>query len=248
MDMTVSNYFYDNTKTGQATPLEVWIGQFGPLPQHAYPPTTTGPLTNITSYPTNSENVHIATQPSSSDVQQMGELSSSSPSAGEFIADGHISSSRYPLSSVHTHVVVTLPPVADIVKTLRSDLVYSVHNGNTGDVVRSKAEGEATSMSSSSSAPAGQISSQQMGSNSPSHADLRGISLPILFVRSVDGVGYHSGRNVTCENVFDTLDLNSTTNHSSNHNNVDNNATWLAAAQAAVQADSGMHGWTLRIL
>ncbi len=38
----------------------------------------------------------------------------------------------------------------------------------------------------------------------PSEGSVAGRSLPLLFIRSCDGVGYHSGRTITCENVFGT--------------------------------------------
>lgn len=68
-----------------------------------------------------------------------------------------------------------------------------------------------------------------------------GRSLPLLFIRSVDGVGYHSGRTVTCENVFQGVDI---ANHPPN---VD--PGWLAAAQASsVDGNNPYNGWTLRVM
>lgn len=70
---------------------------------------------------------------------------------------------------------------------------------------------------------------------------INGRSLPLLFIRSADGVGYHSGRTVTCENVFQGVDI---ANHPPN---VD--PGWLAAAQAAsVDGNNPYNGWTLRVM
>lgn len=70
-------------------------------------------------------------------------------------------------------------------------------------------------------------------------------TLPLLFIRSADGVGYHSGRTVTCENAFHNVDLG--TIPGGRPPNVD--PGWLAAAQAAAAVDgNGLHGWTLRVM
>lgn len=70
---------------------------------------------------------------------------------------------------------------------------------------------------------------------------INGRSLPLLFIRSADGVGYHSGRTVTCENLFQGVDI------ASHPPSVD--PGWLAAAQAAtVDGNNPYDGWTLRVM
>jgi recombining binding protein suppressor of hairless len=71
----------------------------------------------------------------------------------------------------------------------------------------------------------------------PPPQDLVGRTLPLLFIRAYDGVGYHSGRTITLENIFAQLNL-------AHAPGVD--ANWLSAAQQAVGTELG--GWTLRVL
>lgn len=71
--------------------------------------------------------------------------------------------------------------------------------------------------------------------------NIAGRSLPLLFIRGADGIGYHSGRTITCENVF--MDMNNPVNPQGGTPD----AAWLAAAQSAA-ADDSIHGWTLRVL
>ena len=47
VELTVSNFFYENPKTGHASALEVWLGDIGPLQLRVYPVQAPGPLTNI---------------------------------------------------------------------------------------------------------------------------------------------------------------------------------------------------------
>jgi len=80
----------------------------------------------------------------------------------------------------------------------------------------------------------------------PKPSPITSRTLPLLFIRSADGVGYHSGRTVTCENAFQNVDLSNIPG--GRPPNVD--PGWLAAAQAAAASDgsSGLHGWTLRVM
>jgi recombining binding protein (suppressor of hairless) len=82
-------------------------------------------------------------------------------------------------------------------------------------------------------------------------------SLPLLFVRPTDRVGYHSGRSVLCENVFAGMNGNENTPQGGNPPGVGMLANtsgpsdeWMKAAQAAAAsvADGALHGWTLRIV
>jgi recombining binding protein (suppressor of hairless) len=74
----------------------------------------------------------------------------------------------------------------------------------------------------------------------PSPQEVLGRTIPLLFIRSYDGVGYHSGRSITLENVFAQLDLG----HGGPPPGME--AGWLNAASQAVGTELG--GWTLRIL
>ncbi|KAF9474088.1 hypothetical protein BDN70DRAFT_866678 [Pholiota conissans] len=132
------------------------------------------------------------------------------------------SPSRYIPSPLHTIVIVEMPPLGDVIKALEDDALPTPNPANG-----TKSE------SSSSSAPP-----------PPPMPAIAGRSLPLLFIRASDGVGYHSGRTIACENVFQAMDLGSLANPA----NGPVDASWVAAAQAAAVADGGMHGWTLRVM
>ena len=74
--------------------------------------------------------------------------------------------------------------------------------------------------------------------------DIAGRSLPLLFIRSLDGVGYHSGRVIAADNVLHQMDLSDPVRANGE------GGEWLAAAQAAARLseDSNLHGWNLKVL
>lgn len=123
-------------------------------------------------------------------------------------------------------VVIELPPVQDIVRALQEE-VKRLENGVNPPTESPNAAGNGNA------------------SENDANVDITGRTLPLLFIRGFDGVGYHSGRSVACENVFQGIDLNA----ASAGNGPD--APWLAAAQAAAQAagvDGSIQGWTVRVL
>ncbi|KAI5123772.1 hypothetical protein M0805_000361 [Coniferiporia weirii] len=128
-----------------------------------------------------------------------------------------------PTGPFHTNVSVDMPPVQDIVKALQKEA------RRLQGVASASADGADPSGSGDDAAE--------------TPVNIAGRSLPLLFIRGADGVGYHSGRTITCENVFQGMDLN---NPPAGPGGGPDPA-WLAAAQAAT-ADGGMHGWTLRVL
>lgn len=135
------------------------------------------------------------------------------------------SPSRYIPSPLHTIVIVEMPPLADVIKALEDDALPTPNVANGSKPQTPHAEPSAP--------PA------------PPMPSIAGRSLPLLFIRASDGVGYHSGRTIACENVFQAMDLNNPSNH-----NVAGGmeATWMAAAQAAAHVEGGLHGWTLRVM
>ncbi|KDQ63509.1 hypothetical protein JAAARDRAFT_119629 [Jaapia argillacea MUCL 33604] len=225
LDLTVSNFFYEDPKTRTQTPLEVYLGNLGPLRQRVYQATPPGPLTNISPF------VHSLTGPdtsgSSGDTGASGQMSQM-PGPPRFIPSGPL----------HTIVVVEMPPLPDIIKALEEDA--SAANGDESK----------PSPRRDPSTPGSSSSQHERGTNggAPSPASIAGRSLPLLFIRAYDGVGYHSGRTVTVENMFHSMDIGNLTSGapSAPTNGLDNG--WLAAAQAAAAAEGGMHGWTLRVL
>ncbi|KAI0830606.1 hypothetical protein BC628DRAFT_1312458 [Trametes gibbosa] len=124
--------------------------------------------------------------------------------------------------NVHALIVVEMPPIADILKALREDALAPNGEAN-GD----------------SSQP--DISASRTGDLM---RDISGRSLPLLFIRACDGVGYHSGRVIAADNVLHAMDLSNPVRPGGE------GGDWLAAAQAAARLsdDTSMHGWNLKVL
>ena len=122
-----------------------------------------------------------------------------------------------------------MPPLADVIKALEEDALPLNEDGTGSD----------------QHSPNEASGNQQTANGTGSPPSIAGRSLPLLFIRASDGVGYHSGRTIACENVFQSLDLMSNTTNAQAAN-IDSG--WLAAAQAAAAADGGLHGWTLRVM
>lgn len=134
VELTVSNFFYEDPKGKGAVPLDVYLGNLGPLRARVYQPNQPGVLTSVSGF-----SDHPGPQPSEQTQSQ-------------FVSSGVL----------HTIVMVEMPPLGDVLKALEEDAL------------------------------------------APSEGSVAGRSLPLLFIRSCDGVGYHSGRTITCENVFGT--------------------------------------------
>lgn len=140
---------------------------------------------------------------------------------------------------LHTIVVVEMPPLQDVIKALEDDPLPP-HPEPQGS--RQSPEGGSATHEGRN----GNGALPAAPAPPPPPPSMAGRSLPLLFIRASDGVGYHSGRTIACENVFQGVDLNAmAAANSSNGPPVDPN--WLAAAQAAA-AESGLHGWTLRVM
>lgn len=135
-------------------------------------------------------------------------------------------SSRYqPPGPIHTIVVVEMPAIEDMIKALEEDIPPTT-NGDSSSKSRASPNGD--------------------GAPKPDGQSIAGRSLPLLFIRPSDGVGYHSGRAIACENVFQTMDLAGMSGANPGTGSIDTG--WLAAAQAAAAAEGGLHGWTLRVI
>lgn len=202
LDMTVSNFYYVHPKTGAHTPLDVYLGNIGPLPFSVYPDKFS-PLTSISPF------VH------SHGPGQNGGPSTEvaeSPLGSRYITSGH----------THTMLIVDLPPLAEIMKAVEDESAEERESGSS----RTRGDREDSGVVT--------IAAPQA---------LAGRSLPLLFIRSADGVGYHSGRTVAIENLFQEM---SGLGGDASGSGVE--TQWLAAAQAAAAADGGLHGWTLRVV
>ncbi|KAF8898853.1 hypothetical protein BD779DRAFT_1485864 [Infundibulicybe gibba] len=210
VELTVSHFFYENPNTRTQTPLDVYLGNLGPLRHRVYQASPPGQLTSIDGPPSDSG-------------------SPNTPTTGQ---------PRYvPSGPLHTIVIVEMPPLADVIKALEEDALPP--NADTAS-------------NSQHTPPAGPQSHEgQNGAVVPS-PPIAGRSLPLLFIRASDGVGYHSGRTIACENVFQAMDLGSLAGNPTNPSGANIDTGWLAAAQAAAAAaaaaDGGMNGWTLRVM
>ncbi|KIY50570.1 hypothetical protein FISHEDRAFT_38917 [Fistulina hepatica ATCC 64428] len=129
-----------------------------------------------------------------------------------------------PPGPVHTIVVVELPPIVDILQ----------RQSSPPSTTESAAEGASPQSPSTTAAS----SKRQL----PSPASIAGRNLPMLFIRPSDGVGYHSGRTITCDYMFPNVDLNALPPLGSGMYD----QAWLAAAHAA--ATNPAQAWSLRVM
>ncbi|KAJ6604544.1 hypothetical protein DFH09DRAFT_1123054 [Mycena vulgaris] len=211
IELTVANFFYADPTTGAHTPLDVYLGNIGPLRHRVYQATPPGPLTNISPF----------VNRTGGNVMDNTEPAPSSPTSP-------IATPRFSTGPLHAIVIVEMPSLADVIKALEEDALPTRPDDTP-----------------SNSRPSPPTDNTQPNGVSP--PSIAGRSLPLLFIRPTDGVGYHSGRTIACENVFQTMEMGNMAGNSSNAGgNVDTG--WLAAAQAAAAADGGLHGWTLRVL
>ncbi|OBZ78791.1 Transcription factor cbf11 [Grifola frondosa] len=207
VELTAANFFYEDPKTKAPVPLDVYLGNLGPLRLRIYQTPPTGVLGIMDPF------ISVPPPPPNPD----GTPAPPQIAPVDFPATRHL-----PSANPHTVVVVFLPPMAEVIKAMEEDALPIGEDASTD--TRSPRNGE-------SSASGGKRTS----------TSVNGRSLPILFIRAFDGVGYHSGRAISAENVFQTMDL-------SNPAATADNSGWLAAAQAAATVDGGLHGWTLRVI
>ena len=154
--------------------------------------------------------------------------------AREQVVGGAPSAEQNPVAfgingATHITVMVKMPEMAELLKAIQDDLEPPTAEEKAG-------KDEPKKDRTKSNEPV----------LKPENAHhVAGRSLPLLFVRSHDGIGYHSGRAIACENVFQTMDIAGMAGPGSGSGL---NTDWLAAAQAAATVDNGMHGWTLRVI
>ncbi|EMD41995.1 hypothetical protein CERSUDRAFT_110536 [Gelatoporia subvermispora B] len=218
LELTASNFFYEDPKTRAQVPLDIYLGNIGPLRHRVYQATPPGPMTNIATF------VNGSSGPTHGPAGEL--IASSGPHYSPDM--GHHPQRYSHAGHLHTIVHVDLPPVADVLKALQDDAVAS------GDV-------------ESSSPRNGNGESTPSGSQRIKPETIAGRSLPLLFIRAFDGVGYHSGRAIACENVFHNIDLGNVGNAATTPPAV-NGGLMAAAQEAANQVDDGLYGWTLRVI
>ncbi len=200
LELTIANFFYDEPRSQGQRALDIYLGNLGPLPCRIYKAPPPGPLTNVVGMQPPPPHPHY--------IQEIG--MDGVPRADD--NQPNMFTQDYMMPPIHNIVMVDLPPMEDIVKTLEEETA----NAPNGDPEGGPTNGAERAVASAS-----------------------GRSLPLLFIRSYDGVGYHSGRSLQLENVFQGMDL-------AGGAAVDQ--AWLAAAQAAATVEGGLHGWTLRVL
>ncbi|PFH54770.1 hypothetical protein AMATHDRAFT_44569 [Amanita thiersii Skay4041] len=223
VELTVSNFFYEHPTTRQQTPLDVYLGNLGPLRHRVYQATPPGPLTNISSF------VPPMSAPGMDSGPPPPQPPPTDPSTGSPVSPNPGPPRYMPAGPLHTIVIVEMPALGDIIKALQDDTL--VPNGeSSGSNSRRTPEGTET----------------RSGGHPPSTPSITGRTLPLLFIRSSDGVGYHSGRTIACESVFQSIDLGGMAAHPPNAPGT-LDANWLAAAQAAAVAAEGSI-WTLRVM
>ncbi|KAI0652143.1 hypothetical protein C8Q79DRAFT_896911 [Trametes meyenii] len=212
LEMTAANFFYEDPKTKHHVPLDVYIGNIGPLRLRLYNQT---PATIDGHFNPNQPFIPVPALPGQAGIPVYA--SNLENRTEHFQAVINVPNRNY-----HALIVVEMPPVADILKALREDAL-PVNGEGAGDSSQVDAAGHRTS---------------------DLMRDVAGRSLPLLFIRSYDGVGYHSGRVIAAENVLHAMDLSNPVRAGGE------GGEWLAAAQAAARLsdDTSMHGWNLKVL
>jgi recombining binding protein (suppressor of hairless) len=224
LELTVSNFFYDDVNSRQRLPLDIYLGSLGPLRARVYEAAPPGPLTNISSF-----------GPGGTEGGAMPEI-------------GNPNTQRYIHSPLHTIVIVELPALTDVVAALQEPPRPATpaeggddsHKANGKELESGKSEARTPPQQQAVPPPHTSLS----GGVVP--PELAGRSLPLLFIRSSDGIGYHSGRTVAVENVFHGVDFMAGAPQNGQPAGV--NSEWLAAAAAQAAQDGGLHGWTLRVM
>ncbi len=252
VELTVSNFFYENPKTGHGSALEVWLGDIGPLQQRVYPVQAAGPLTNITPFHGHNQGVGEGSMqgPMQQQPDASGSESSMSPVQQPQISGQPFPQRFMPMGPAHTNVCIEMPAVQEIVKVLQAEVKrlgivppppppqsgegMERQNGGSDGGEKEGGEAGASSLEETNAA-----------------LSIAGRSLPLLFIRGADGIGYHSGRTIAVENVFHGMEAAAQQQLGPPPPGSDSNA-WMLAAQAAAAAaaaaDGGLHGWTLRVL
>lgn len=157
LSLTVANFFFQHPQTREQTPLNVYLGNIGPLQHEVYPLGSPGPMTSVEPFGSHS-------------------ISREEP-MGNALSGPHYLGAP----PIHTQVNVTLPSIPEILQALQDDLEPSARDG----AVRQNGSGSSSGVNLTA---------------------LSGRSLPLLFIRAVDGVGYHSGRAIAVESLLPMLE------------------------------------------
>ncbi|QRW05222.1 suppressor of hairless [Ceratobasidium sp. AG-Ba] len=245
LELVVSNFTSDNPETGQSESLEIWLGNIGPLRQRIYrsnPAAGNMPAAPPPSVPyakaaagalPNAADPSAAISAAAKAVLDFVDKPGGSTSMSER-TPGSSSTSVFRRSSVmspsQTIVVVDMPPIPDIVRTMQENVMSPGHLLAAGLLsqvaqqaqVSRRKEGDeapgrertdeaaertaaiASALAAATEGAAGTVPAvppEALEPGAPPSAHMaRG--LPLLFIRESDGAGYHSGRSIACESVF----------------------------------------------
>lgn len=132
-------------------PLDVHLGNLGPLKHRVYQTNAPGPQPNGTFIPLNSP-------PGTSPQPEVPHY-----------------------ASLHTIVIVEMPSLTEILKAIDEEVA-------------------AAAAPEISQGTSDKPDSGENGALAPAHiASFPDRSLPLLFVRASDGIGYHAGRSIACD-------------------------------------------------
>ncbi|KAH7104566.1 hypothetical protein BKA62DRAFT_692650 [Auriculariales sp. MPI-PUGE-AT-0066] len=177
LEVTVSNFFYKNSKTDVSAPLEVWLGNIGPLRHRIYHALQSTPTFSMQS---------AAAGLSAPDA---GVTAMAPPADTTATASGSTTQNR----TSNTVVIVDMPAVSEIIARIRNAMPAEPRIDEDEDAIGSPA-----SPSSPSPPPRPHMRALE---------PLLAHGLPIFFIRPTDGTGYSVGHNVACENIFQTLNI-----------------------------------------
>lgn len=232
MELTVSNFFYQGSQGGCLTPLEIWLGAIGPLPHRVLHTAEVEERLKVPRFIGSMAGIRDSTRRSSeTDCEDPGSATGVSAISGsEILATMMIPPSLGSSGSNHTAIVVELPELHAILKTIQD----GVNTASNSSIVQNDKEAVHTSRTDGNYANFGFPV-----------ASISGRGLPLLFVRSLDGIGYHSGRSIVCENVFRSMefsDPSDNTEHSTSRH-----ARWFDVGETAPPVVGGMNGWMMHI-
>ncbi|KAJ7922624.1 beta-trefoil DNA-binding domain-containing protein [Mycena leptocephala] len=156
IQLTVANFFYADPATGADRPLDVYLGNLGPLRHRVYQATPAGAISPL--------------------IDRTGTTDASRP----LLVLPRVS------SEMHAIVIVEMPALADVIRALEGP---------------ASSDDTPSSSTSRLSPPSDNASGAHPAPSTPQVAQ----SLPLLFIRTIDGVGYHSGRTIAYEKAFQTV-------------------------------------------
>jgi recombining binding protein (suppressor of hairless) len=125
---------------------------------------------------------------------------------------------------LHTIVIAELPSMAEFMKLLEDESIYPTRS------------------------PDHDVNDQSPPHDGTNGSGMAGRSLPLLLIRPLDGVGYHSGRSIACESTYHGVDMGPLGSGPPAPLDSGIDTGWINAAQSQAVAEGRLHGWTLRVI